>query len=428
MKTFYSVLLALMFAVGCGGSNPSGPVYGGEGGNGGSFLPGGNGGNGENGEGETFTGTAIGANFNENIQEIAGVYKELNATGTEYIRSFINITPMLKRSSTEITGVNTAKIEESTLPAQFVAAKSKVADAKLVLSIKIVFENLPGEVPAKGSAGVGYAIDCVRQLLEKDGLGSAIDVLVLGNEPMWENGDAAANPQNYADFIIEFASKAASWKASKGWKYKIFAGALNRVSIQDSQNANIAKIINAAQASDYIDGLDIHLHNEDVAETEASLKVVRDKYKFTKALMCSEVSMVWKLNSLMTANLGSWGTEHGYSSTMKRYEWLNQTAKKAYAGTPVSSEEFASFFNAISAYPRNWFTTYYNAFEKYKVSFITPRFSAVESVDEITSETTMWELGAIFSARFLGRAADGTMNPSPLVYPEAEACRKRGVN
>lgn len=139
--------------------------------------------------------------------------------------------------------------------------------------------------------------------------------------------------------------------------------------------------------------------------------------------MCSEVSMVWKLNTIMANNLGAWGSSHGYSSTMKRYEWLNQVAKKAFAGTPVSSEEFASFFESISAYPRNWFTTYFEAFKKYQVSFITPRFSAVESDTEITSETTMWELGAIFSARFLGRAADGTMNPSPLMYPEVQALR-----
>ena len=135
--------------------------------------------------------------------------------------------------------------------------------------------------------------------------------------------------------------------------------------------------------------------------------------------------MVWQLDKIMSKNLGSWGTSHGYSSTMKRYEWLNQVAKKASAGKPITADEFKSFFDGIADYPRNWFTTFFDAFLKYEVSFITPRFSAVESDTVINSETTMWELGAIYSARFLGRAADGTMNPSPLVFPEAEACRLR---
>ena len=388
-------------------------------------MPGNGGGNAED-SAVTFETTSIGANFNENIQEIAGVYNELNATGTEYIRSFINITPYLKRNTAGITGINTNAVAMSTLPAQFVAVKTQVPKAKLVLSIKIVFKNLPGEVPSKGSEGVRHVIDCVLQLLEKDNLGNSIDVLVLGNEPMWENGENVANPVNYADFVAAFASAASSWRVSKGWNYKIFAGALNRVSVQDSINANVGAIIDAASASPDIDGLDIHLHNSEVEECEVSLKVVREKYMFTKQLMCSELSMVWKLNKLMNTKLGSWGPDHGYSSTMKRYEWLNQASAKALNGTPVSSEEFLSFFmDGIPDYPRNWFTTYYDAFLKYDVSFVTPRFSAVESDEEYTAGSTMWALGAIFSARFLGRAADGSMNPSPLMFPEVKAARLR---
>jgi len=394
------------------------------------FDPGSNSGYTPSGQKDTtvtpvFERTYIGANFNENVDQIAGVYKELNNDKVPYIRSFLNITPFFKRNDSGITGVKSADIAASTFASQFIAAKAAVPSAKMVFSIKTVFENIPGEVPAGGSAGAGYAIDCVREVLLHDNLGKYVDVLVLGNEPMWENGDAAGNDKKYCDFVTALASAVATLKSQNKWTFKVYTGALNRISLQYKTDGLIPLLVQTASSCPNIDGLDIHLHAETVSEFDASLGIVRNTYGFKKEIMCSEVSVVWKFGSLLNANLGDWGTSHGYSSTQKRYAWLYDATKKANAGTPVSSEEFKSFFfDGMPAYPQNWFTTLYNACIKYKVSFITPRFSAQESDAVIDQNTTMWELGAIYSARFLGREADGTMRPSPLVHPQVVECRK----
>lgn len=370
--------------------------------------------------------TFIGANFNENVGQIAGVYRELNADKVPYIRSFLNITPFFKRNEGGITGIKSAEIAASTFAAQFIAAKKAVPSARMVFTIKTVFENIPTEVPAKGSAGASYVIDCVKEVLLHDGLGASVDVLVLGNEPMWENGDAAGNDSNYCDLVTALASAVSGWKAQYGWTFKVFTGALNRISLQYRNDGLIPALVSTASACEYIDGLDIHLHAATVSEFEESLGIIRNTYGFKKELMCSEVSVVWKFDDILNNPLGSWGTSHGYPSTQGRYAWLYDAAMKSLAGDPVPPELFQSFFfDGMPAYPRDWFTTLFNACTKYEVSFITPRFSAMESDAMIDANTTMWELGAIYSARFLGRCSDGTMRPSPLVHPQVAACRAR---
>lgn len=370
--------------------------------------------------------TWIGANFNENVEQIAGVYRELNADKVPYIRSFLNITPLLKRNDSGITGLKTADIAASTFASQFIAAKKAVPSAKMVFTLKTVFENLPGEVPAKGSAGAAYVIDCMKEVLLHDNLGANVDVLVLGNEPMWENGDAEGNDRNYCDFVTALASAVAGWKAEYGWSFKVFTGALNRVSLQYKKDGLIPLLVQTASACDDINGLDLHLHAATVAEFNDCLNIVRNTYGFKKELMCSEVSVVWKFDEILNNPLGSWGPSNGYTSTQNRYAWLYDAAMKSLAGNPVSSDIFRSFFfDGMPAYPSNWFTTLFNACKKYEVSFITPRFSAKESDAKIDSSTTMWELGAIYSARFLGREPDGTMRPSPLVHPQVVICREQ---
>ncbi|MCF0176290.1 MAG: hypothetical protein HUJ94_05585 [Bacteroidales bacterium] len=348
--------------------------------------------------------TAVGGNFNENIEQIEGVYKELKAEKIPYIRSFINITPWLKRDANGITGVKTYAVEASDLMKKFAKIRDEVPSAKLVLSIKTVFENLPGEVPGKGSAGVQYIFDCVEMILNTESLGEKISVLVLGNEPMWENGEKESNIQNYADFLNAFANKVAEWKKSKGWSFEVYAGALNRFSVLHETNPLIPSIVNVVNSNKNIDGIDLHIHAESVDECENSLNLVRGRYKVTKKIMCSEISMVWKLGKILKNN-----TQSG---------WLDDTAKKAIAGNAINRDEFANHFKSVSGYPHNWFRSFSQSFDKYKVSFVTARFSAVESDVVINNNTTFWELGALYSARFLGRKEDGTMQTSPLVYDD----------
>jgi hypothetical protein len=142
--------------------------------------------------------------------------------------------------------------------------------------------------------------------------------------------------------------------------------------------------------------------------------------------------MVWVFGSHLNDNLGQWGVDHGYASTMKMYQWLNNAVAKSKAGTPISAEEFASFFEAKQWYPEGWYKRFYDEFVKYDVLAATGRFSCVSKPTDAEYDTssTMWDLNAIYSSKLLGvDPQTGFMNPSPLAYPDyAEIYKEKFEN
>lgn len=379
--------------------------------------------NGGNGNGnETVFSTQLGANFNENIDEINDVADLIYDSRIQWVRSFVQIAQnFLKKNNGVITGVKDDAFDKYTETQDFIKVKTASDNkVKLIMSLKIPFGNFTHNVPAKDSKEMGYVIEACRKFLVLHNLGSHIDILVMGNEPMWENG---GNEENYRDYLNVMASELAEWKETYGWNFKVFAGALNRVSLNAATNPLIPVVINEVNDNPLIDGLDLHIHALDVEEIGNTLKMVREDFKMKKEIIVTEFSMVWLYNKHVNDNLGQWGKDNGYTSTMKMYEWLNNAIDKAQAGNPISQEEFASFFDNTDWYAKNWFRTFYDEFVKHEVLCATGRFSCVlkegGNNERYTSSSTMWDLNAIYSSKLLGvNPSTGLMNPSPLAYPD----------
>ncbi len=376
------------------------------------------------GDNETIFSTQLGANFNENIDEIADVTDLMYDSHVEWVRSFVQIAQnFLKKNNGVITGVKDEAFDTYTETQDFIKIKTESNNkVKLIMSLKIPFGNFTHSVPGKDSKEMGYVIEACRKFLLLHNLGGNIDILVMGNEPMWENG---GNEENYKDYLDIMASKLTEWKETYGWNFKIFAGALNRISLNASTNPLIPIVINEVNQNPLIDGLDLHIHALDIGgEVGNSLKMIREDFEMKKDIIITEFSMVWLYNQHVNDDLGGqWGKNNGYTSDMKMYEWLNNAIDKAQDGTPVSQEEFSSFFDSTEWYPKNWFKSFYDEFVKYEVLCATGRFSCAlkegDNNERYTSSSTMWDLNAIFSSKLLGVSpSTKLMNPSPLAYPD----------
>ena len=379
-------------------------------------------GNENNGGNETVFSTQLGANFNENIDEIEGVSTLMYNSHVQWVRSFVQIAQnFLKKNNGVITGVKDDAFDTYTATQDFIKIKTQSNNnIKLIMSLKIPFGNFTHNVPAKDSKEMEYVIEACHKFLLLHDLGSNIDILVMGNEPMWENG---GNEENYRDYLKIMSSKLAEWKSTYGWNFKVFAGALNRISLNASTNPLIPIVISEVKENPLIDGIDLHIHALELEEIGNSLKMLREDFDMKKKIIVTEFSMVWLYNQHVNDNLGQWGTNNGYASGMKVYEWLNNAIDKAKAGTPISQEEFASFFERTKWYPKNWFKTFYDEFVKYEVYCATGRFSCVlkegGNNEKYTSSSTMWDLSAIYSSKLLGvNPSTRLMNPSPLAYPD----------
>ncbi len=370
----------------------------------------------------------LGANYNENIDYPITEINMLKESKVTWVRGFINIPQLFLQSDNgKITGVKEEAIKTHIPTLKFIQTKKALGNqVKFMLSLKIPFGTYTDIVPKVGSEEMEHLFRAVKLLLQTYSMAENIDILVMGNEPEFENKNTAgeSDAEDYKAFLHEFANRLTTWKQENGWTFDIFAGALNRVS-ELLASTTVPAVVSVVNTNPNIVGLDLHIHAQYIEQAENDLKRVRQYYGVTKKLISTEFSMVRALNPYVAANLGTWGTANGYSSTMKIYEYLNTIAEKASAGTPVSSAEFQSLFHSYAWYPKNWYTTFYEKFKQYDTYAITGRFSVVPGGARAvyTATTEMWELGGIYLSRYLGIDGNGSYVPNPLVYPDFAAAR-----
>ena len=358
----------------------------------------------------------LGGNFNENIHEPITQIDLLNASRITWVRGFVNITgKFLTNQDSTITGVKTVAINNNTATGEFVKVRQgSNGRIKLIMSLKMPFEVFRNKVPKPGTTEMTHLMTMIEKFLVSYNLGKHISILVMGNEPEWENGGDA---NDYEVFLNLFADTLVTWKAKHGWDFMVFAGSLNRVS-ELKKSTTIPAVVRVVNTNPNVDGIDLHVHAQNLSQCGDDLADIRGKWGVTKKIITTEFSMVRALDSHVNDAIGTWGTQYGYPTTMKMYEYLNQVSQKAKAGTPVSNEEFLSYFHSRTWYPKHWYRVFYNEFKRHNAYAMIGRFSTIGTTN-YNANSAMWNLGAIYSETFMGNnTTTGLMNGSPLVYPE----------
>ena len=362
----------------------------------------------------------LGANFNE---AIAGIDTSLVAKSkVKWVRGFVNIPAKLLNINNEgvLSGVNQTAINNYTDHINFLNAKKVITDGeavKLIFSLKTNFKHLNVGVPLIGSEEMSYWLNAIEQLLVNKGIGNSIDILVLGNEPMWETENEDAS--TYGLFLNYLANVAADWKTKYNWTFDIYSGALNRAK-ELSSNPILNQVINVTIRNNNIVGIDLHPHCKTIDQTEDDLSFVRSKIAYKKDVILTEFSLNRMFVDHGNDPIGGWGVQYGYKPELLMYQWLNILMIDAAAGRPHSSDEVISFFNTRSWYPKNWFTTFYDAFKKYKVKAATYRLQdeMINPPKLLNSESAMWLLNALYNGKLLGVDDNGVWNTNPLCFPD----------
>ena len=295
----------------------------------------------------------LGANYNENIDYPITEIEMLKQSKVSWVRGFVNIPNLfLQNENGKIVGVKENAIRTHIPTLKFIQAKKALGDrVKFILSLKIPFELYTDTVPKVGTKEMEYIFQATEILLKTYDMAKNIEILVMGNEPEWENAldtDLChADGEDYRAFLNEFANRLTTWKQANGWTFDIYAGALNRVS-ELPKSETVPAVVSVVNNNPNVVGLDLHVHALKINQAEDDFRIIRDKYGVTKKLICTEFSMVRALNPHVADALGEWGTKHGYTAGMKIYEYLNLIAEKANAGTPVSATEFKSLLDRKS--------------------------------------------------------------------------------
>lgn len=279
----------------------------------------------------------LGANYNENIDYPITEIEMLKQSKVTWVRGFVNIPNLfLQNENGKIVGVKENAIRTHIPTLKFIQAKKALGDrVKFILSLKIPFELYTDTVPKVGTKEMEYIFQATEVLLKTYDMAKNIEILVMGNEPEWENAldtDLChADGEDYRAFLNEFANRLTAWKQANGWTFDIYAGALNRVS-ELPKSETVPAVVSVVNNNPNVAGLDLHVHALKINQAEDDFRIIRDKYGVTKKLICTEFSMVRALNPHVADALGEWGTKHGYTAGMKIYEYLNLIAEKL---TPV---------------------------------------------------------------------------------------------
>ena len=320
------------------------------------------------------------------------------------------------------------------------------APVKVILSLKHDFsfpypegatvppDQFPDLNTSSGLAEIQEMVTTIENLLLTNNRGNDIDILVTGNEPMFEiqpnsDPDTARKYKLYLNYLIQQLVDLKAVENTKTvagvpntWDFQIFVGALNSpIDPLPLNNVILPAVLEVARDNVNVAGIDLHEHVAATSEVHSDIQYVRDHTKLRPlgALPLQIISTEFSIIRLFEANMNNPVPPN--STLPPLWQFLNNTTAQAAAGTPISQAQFLNYFYTQSWYPKNWFREMVDAFEAEGVLAVTygieeaPRYPWSEN--QLVPTATPWVVNGVFNATLLGRSADGYPNTNPLVYP-----------
>lgn len=275
--------------------------------------------------GQTPSQFTFGGNVNEHLNWLTPV--ALNETKTTWVRGFIP-------ASEFMTGRRSFNSDPGIL------ALKRAADSghKVILSIKwdCTQRGEAGRVPSPGSAGEAKWFGFADQLLKATS--GKVAILVIVNELFVDTQpqDLVPGPDGEVP-MVRFLQRltahlaAEHLLASDGTPLPIYAGGLTRLDLVKHQD-NIAtrQMLQWANTDHNIAGVDFHLHQPDLASSEAALRFMHNAVPH-KPLIISEFSLVWRWKQHLDDNIASspagaaFAKTHGLPEGTTVADFLTQT-------------------------------------------------------------------------------------------------------
>jgi hypothetical protein len=331
---------------------------------------------------------------------------------------------------------------------------------KIILSLKLDFKYDGAGIPAPNSRYETAIFKAVTQFLTNNNLGSQIDILVLGNEPMYETplgttpAESIAAALKYGTFLNRFIDKVWALKtvhppAPGVWNYDIYTGSLDKPYYYVGPSAKpewkqtfgplIQNIIWITARNPKVTGIDLHEHVMSVDAAAGDVDYVNGQIfraGAIKKIISTEFSLVPLWDSVLN------GPAAGTTPTLCNQ--VNQMIASAAAGTPVTFDDFQSYLAAQSWYPaaqngNGWFAQFYCMFQRrpnvYAVTYgleKAPQYpytldllaTVRPAQTQCVTGDQSWVMVSAYDGTLMGldrnRASPtfGRFNANPLVFPD----------
>ena len=308
----------------------------------------------------------LGANLNGRPRRLNDDLDLLDDSNTTWVRAFIDVR--------DKAAADTDPREDPDVLALRRAALEK--DCKLIVSLKWDFkvnwgwdDKEPVPVPSPGSERERELFECAAGCLA--GIGAPVDVVVLGNEPMWETKRADISGENPP--IVRFTRRLKEHLVQHGdhGDPSYLLGAFNRLHVDRVRNERFPtfcrELFRMAREDDDVAGVDLHVHYGRLQAVRRTLEIARERVP-DGVITVTEFSPVFRYRKHVRTPIGEWeagrrfATEYGYSPDMTAVDYF-ELAKD----DPRPRGELGDFYGAMPWYRGDELRRAYRLFERYGV-------------------------------------------------------------
>ena len=327
--------------------------------------------------------SVLGANLNGRPHRLGDNFELLDASETTWVRAFLDVR---------------AKLADETPPEDDpdVVALRRAArelNCKLIVSLKWDFkanwgDKEPASVPPSGSEAERNLCQCAVRYLRS--IGAPVDVVVLGNEPMWETLDDDIKVDDPP--VVRFTRTAKAHLVEDGdhGDPTYLVGAFNRAHHDGTRTREFPQfyrgMFDFVRADEDVDGIDLHVHYGSFAQAEKTVAVARRALP-EATITATEFSPVWRYKRHVGTPITEFEAGEQFAS---EYDLSGGTTAVDYfeyaKRNPRPPAELADFYDAMPWYNVDHLAEVHDLFSRYGVSVGTLGF--LQSLDMRNADWT----------------------------------------
>ena len=275
---------------------------------------------------------------------------------------------------------------------------------KLVVSLQWDFMGLfgdkgPTNLPPAGSAHESALIEYATELLAA--VDEDVDIVVLGNEPVWETLDEDFVGRNTPLIHFTRTLKEHLVQHYATGDTQFLLGAFNRLYgnyVSKKYHRFYSQLFEMARNDDDIAGIDLHVHYEAFGQAERMLAVARKAFP-AGVVTVTEFSPMWryaqKKNEPITSFEGGerFADRYGIASSTTVTEYF-----EAAKDDRLSATEAADFMDAMPWYNVDFVEDMYDLMDRYDVTVGTFGFLVERGIRNVdwTEEWAPFAINCLF--------------------------------
>lgn len=314
--------------------------------------------------------TMIGGTLNGRPRILDGRFELLQESTTTWLHAFFDVRGKYEQGVNPRSDPDVAALRHVT----------KERNRRLILNLMWDFTGIIGRkerhnVPESGSSRETALFEYATKLLKA--VDHPPDIIVLGNEPMWETpdediqgSDAPFMPftRNLKNHLVQNYSTDDS---------NLLLGALNRLHdgyLERNFPEFRRKFFEMARNDDDIDGVDVHVHFKKTQNAEEMMATARQEVP-DGIVTTTELSPAGRYNEHKDTPIGESQAGQQFAN---QYDISEGTTVQEYfamaINEPRPAEEMAAFYEAMPWYNENFIGDMYNLLNTHDVTVGTPLF------------------------------------------------------